>query len=193
MKPLVTMDLDDGMLWTFDWGSGRMLATGSTAGRSLSIFLLSRFEGVPCLLCFLLVFVLSRSHRRLGRPRSCREGRPTSFVPLPFSPFFILRASIKLTSFSLPTLSSLALPIHHISDHTGPVRSLSYLRHPQADAHGNVHLDWEQSLIVSVSSNGKILLTDLRDAAGSAGGGGSSCVLTISRGGFEFRLRRQFW
>ncbi|KAL7417775.1 WD40-repeat-containing domain protein [Mrakia frigida] len=124
MKPLATMDLDDGMLWTFDWGSGRMLATGSTAG------------------------VIAVWDVREAVEKSDR--RP--------------------------------LPIHHISDHTGPVRSLSYLRHPQADAHGNVHLDWEQSLIVSVSSNGKILLTDLRDAAGSAGGGGSSCVLTISRG-----------
>ena len=56
------------------------------------------------------------------------------------------------------------------------------MRHPQADANGDVHLDWEQTLIASAGTNGRIVLTDLRDAAGSAGGGGASAVLTISRG-----------
>lgn len=32
----MALELDDGMLSTFDWGSGRTIAAGSTAGEVLS-------------------------------------------------------------------------------------------------------------------------------------------------------------
>jgi hypothetical protein len=77
---------------------------------------------------------------------------------------------------------TLALPLQYTQAHTAPVRRVTYLRHPHADAHGNVHLDWEQPFVVSVGGNGRVVLTDLRDAAGSAGGGATSPCISLSRG-----------
>jgi hypothetical protein len=73
------------------------------------------------------------------------------------------------------------LPTQYLPIHTAPIRSLSFLRAPQADALGNYHLDWEQTHIISLALNGRLNYTDLRDAAGSGGGGGASVGLRTSR------------
>ncbi|CDZ97545.1 WD40/YVTN repeat-like-containing domain [Phaffia rhodozyma] len=79
------------------------------------------------------------------------------------------------------TEDDLPIPLHSIQAHSAPIRSLSYLRAPQADAQGIYQYDWEQSQILSVSMNGRIVLTDLRESGGSAGGGGSSLTLRMVR------------